>query len=281
MKGIAIKSLAASLIIFMLSMHTNLLAQADMISYGLHKTLPQANNVNLAMLPDYKFSIELPEISGFHINTGQNFTNLELFTSTDEAGNINTSSILDKIRRNNRVSTNNTVNLFHLGVRGQTSYTAFSINSRVSARTSIPREFFQFAILGNGSDQLDNGLLDLDRLSTNAMAFTKIGLSHGREILAGKMTVGVRLKYLIGHAYADTKSVDATLQTYGNDEFRGDFIAMNINQFDIRTAGIAASVFDDDFQEEDISNSVLSSRGFGVDLGATYQFTYKIKFFAS
>lgn len=257
------------------------LAQSDMISYGLYKTLPQANNLNPAMLPDYKFSIGLPGLSGFHVNTAQNFTNLELLTSTDEAGNINTANILDNLKRNNRLSSNNTVNLFHVGVRGLTSYTAFSVNTRAIARTSLPQEFFQFVALGNASDQLEDGLLDLSRFSTKAIGYTEIGLSHGREILGGKMTAGVRIKYLIGHAYADLNSFDASLRTYGNEEFRGDSIEMNINQFDVRTAGIAGALVNGQDQSEDTRGSLLSNGGFGLDLGATYEFSRKIQFFAS
>ncbi|WP_375579952.1 DUF5723 family protein [Marivirga tractuosa] len=256
-------------------------AQSDMISYGLNKTLPQANNLNPAILPDYKFSFGLPGLSGFHINTAQNFTNLELLTSKDESGNLNTSRVLNKLRRNNRISSNNTVNLLHIGVRSNSSYTAFSVNTRTVSRISLPKEFFQFVVLGNASDELKDGLLDLGRLSTKSTVYTEIGVSHGREILSGRMTVGVRLKYLMGHAYADIKSFDASLQTYGNDDFRGDSIEMNVNQFDIRTAGIAGALFDDYFQDNDIRTSVLSNRGFGLDLGATYKFSEKISFFAS
>lgn len=274
------KIIYSTLMFFILCGSNSLLAQSDMISYGLYKTLPQANNLNPAMLPDYKFSLGLPGLSGIHLNTAQNFTNLKSITS-DESGNINTANFIDNIRRNNRISLNNTVNLFHLGIRGLTSYSAISVNTRTVARISFPREFFQFAVLGNASDQLEDGLLDMSRFSTKTMGFTEIGLSHGREILDGKMTAGVRIKYLIGHGYADIKSFDAKLRTYGNNDFRGDSLEIDINQFDIRTAGVAGAVFNEDFKDEDIVSSALSNGGFALDLGATYEFSKKIKFFAS
>lgn len=267
-----------ALIVFIFWNTSNVLAQSDMIGYGLYKTLPQANNLNPAMLPDYKFSLGLPGLSGFHINTGQNFTNLELLTSVDENGNINTGDIFNKMRRNNRVTSNNTINLFHLGIRGLTSYTAFSVNTKTFARVSLPKELFAFALYGNASDQLDNGLLDLSRGSVKTMAYTEIGISHGREILAGKMTAGIRLKYIVGHAYGDMNSIDASLKTYGNDDFRGDSIEMNVNQFDVRTAGVAGGFIN---ENDDIRGSALSNGGFGLDLGATYEFSKKIRFFAS
>ncbi|WKK76361.2 DUF5723 family protein [Marivirga salinae] len=267
-----------ALIIFVFLNSSIALAQSDMIGYGLNKTLPQANNLNPAMLPDYKFSFGLPGISGVHSSTGQNFTNLDLLTSVDENGNINTSDIFNKMRRNNRVTSDNTVSILHLGIRGLTSYTAFSINTKAFARVSLPKELFAFALYGNASDKLDDGLLDFSRGSIKTMAYTEIGISHGREILAGKMTVGARVKYLIGHAYADVKSLDANLRTYGNDEFRGDSIKMNVNQFDVRTAGVAGDLINGN---EDVRGSALSNGGFGLDLGATYEYSKKIKFFAS
>lgn len=281
MKGMMKKIIYSALLILFIWNSSKVLAQSDMITYGLGKTLPQTNNLNPAILPDYKFSLGLPGLSGFHINTAQNFTNLEMLDAKDADGNINSSNLLNSIKRNNRISSNNTINLFHLGIRGLTSYTAVSINTRTTARVSLPREFFQFAILGNASNELEDGLLDLNRFSTKLMGYTEIGVSHGREILGGQMTAGIRVKYLIGHGYADIKNFDARLRTYGNDEFRGDSIEMNVNQFDIRTAGIAGSVFDDDFNSEDIRSSLLSNGGFGLDLGATYEFSKKIRFFAS
>ncbi len=267
-----------ALIVFIIWNSSTALAQSDMIGYGLYKTLPQANNLNPAMLPDYKFSFGLPGLSGFHTNTAQNFTNLELITSTDENGNINTNDIFNKMKRNNRLTTNNTINLFHLGIRGLTSYTAVSVNTKAFARSSLPKELFAFGLYGNASDNLDNGLLDLSRGSIKTMAYTEIGVSHGREILGGKMTVGARVKYLIGHAYADVKSFDASINTYGNNEFRGDSIEMNVNQFDVRTAGVAGDLIN---ENEDVRGSALSNGGFGLDLGATYEFSKKIRFFAS
>ncbi|WMN07988.1 DUF5723 family protein [Marivirga arenosa] len=275
------RNLQYIILIVLLITSGSVFAQSDMISYGLNKTLPQANNLNPAVLPDYKFSFGLPGLSGFHLNLGQNFTNLDLLTSTDAEGNIDTERILNRLRRNNRISVNNTVNVLHLGIRGLASYTAFSINTRAISRVSIPEEFFQFAVLGNASDQLEDGLLDLNRFNTKTIGFTEIGISHGREILAGKMTVGARLKLLLGHAYADINSFDAQLQTYGNEEFRGDSISMNINEFDIRTAGVTGALFNDQSTSEDIRSSALSNRGFGLDLGATYEFNEKINFFAS
>ncbi|HET8859778.1 DUF5723 family protein [Marivirga sp.] len=261
--------------------NTKVFGQSDMISYGLIKTLPQANNLNPAILPDYKFSMGFPGLSGFHTNTAQNFTNMAILFSKDAEGNVDTDNIFNNLRRNNRISTGNTVNIFHLGVRGTTSYTAFSINTKFSSRFSLPRELFALPLYGNASGQLEDGLADLSRLSTKTMGYTEVGLSHGREILAGKMTIGVRIKYLAGHAYADLNSFDASLRTFGNDDFRGDSIQVNSNSFDIRTAGIVGALVNEDNDQEDIIGSLLANRGFGLDLGATYDFTKKIKFFAS
>ncbi|WP_148230083.1 DUF5723 family protein [Marivirga tractuosa] len=270
-----------ALIVFLFWNTTSALAQSDMIGYGLYKTLPQANNLNPALLPDYKFSLGLPGLSGFHINTGQNFTNLELLTAVDENGNINTGDIFRKMRRNNRVTSNNTINLFHLGIRGLTSYTAFSINTKTFARASLPKELFALALYGNASDELDDGLVDLSRGSVKTMAYTEIGISHGREILAGKMTAGIRLKYMIGHAYADIPTIDGSLQTYGNSEFRGDSISLNVNQFEIRGGGAAGALMNGDDIGDDIRSAVTGNSGFGLDIGATYEFSQKIRFFAS
>lgn len=110
------------------------------------------------------------------------------------------------------------------------------------------------------------------------MAYTEIGVSHGREILAGKMTVGARFKYIIGHAYADIATFDASLQTFGNGDFRGDSIAINSNEFEVRGGGAAGALLNGDDVEDDIRAAVTGNSGFGLDLGATYEFSRRIKF---
>lgn len=257
------------------------MAQPDMIGYGLYKTLPQANNLNPAMLPDYKVSIGLPGLSGFRLNASQNFSNLEKLNAKDEEGRMILSDIYDGLNRNNRIATANTLNLFHLGIRGVSGYTAFSINSRVEARTNLPKGIFSLLYHGNSSNQIEDGLIDLNRISAKTMAFTEIAISHGREILSGKMTAGIRLKYLIGHNYSALPGLDASLRTYGNDSFRGDSITFTSNGFDAKLGGISGAVAVGKDNEADIINAGLRNSGIAVDLGATYKFSRKINFFAS
>lgn len=268
------------ILLLLVAISFKLKGQSDMIGYGLAKTLPQANALNPAILPDYKFSLGLPGLSGFHVNAGNNFTNLGLITSKDSEGNMPIDEIYDGLKKNNRLTGNANVNVFHLGIRGKKGYTAFSINTRAFVRSSIPKSFLGLPYYGNASDELEDGVMDFKKFSAKSMAFTEVALSHGRSMFTEKLTLGVRLKYLIGHAYADMPSFDASIKTFGNDEFRGDSIQFTSNGFNVRAGGMAGAVINDEDNSDDVANA-FNNGGFAVDLGATYQFTEKIQFFAS
>jgi len=246
-------------------------AQSDMIGYGLHKTLPQSNNLNPAFLPDYKFTLALPGLAGFKMNASQNFTNLELLTATNADSTFDISGFYEKLRNNNRITGNVSVPILNLGFRSGVSYTAFTINLRTFNRFSFPKDLVALAYLGNTGENSD---LNFDRLAFKSNTFSEVGLSHGREILGGKMTVGARIKYLIGHSYADISDFNLSLRTFE------DSIRLSTEGFTARTAGIAGYAANDSNDGDEI-NAALSSRGFGVDLGATYQFSTKIQFFGS
>jgi hypothetical protein len=256
---------------------TNLVyAQSDMIGYGLYKTLPQANQLNPALLPDYKVSIGLPGLAGFKMNLSQNFTNLEILSSKNEDGTMDLANIYDNLKRNNRTTANATANIFHIGIRGLNSYTSFSINTRSVNRLSFPKELVDLAYFGNASEQVDVSNLDFSRLSFKSNTFTEIGLSHGRSILNDKMTVGARFKVLIGHAYADISDFNLSLNTYGN----ADSIRLSTEGFTVRAGGIAGLLAQGG-PDDEIASSLLANKGIAFDLGATYQFNRKIKFFGS
>jgi hypothetical protein len=249
-------------------------AQPEMIGYGLARTLPQANALNPALLPDYKFTLGLPGISAIYSRTDVNFMNAQTLMDATSGEVLDTDLIYNKLKKNNRIANNETISLFNIGFRNARAYSAFSVNTRVFTRVSLPRDLLTMALYGNASSQLDNGLVDLKNLSFKANSYTEVALSHGREILSGRMTVGARLKYLIGHGTADLKGVDGYLQSHGTDS-----ITIVSNGFDARVGGIYPLLNDDDFDV--MSVALGKNNGFAIDLGATYQFTHKISFSAS
>ncbi len=269
-----------SIILILLVLAVKVKAQSDMIGYGLTKTLPQANALNPAILPDYKFTLGLPGLSGAHLYNGNNFIKLNQLNAKDAEGNLVLDPIFSGLKKNNRINTEANVNIFHLGVRGKKGYTAFSVNSRIISHATIPREVLALPYYGNASDQIPDGLVDLNNLSLRTVAFTEVGLSHGRSFLEDKLTIGVRLKYLVGHGIVDLPNVDASIRTFGNNDFRGDSIEFISNGFEVRAGGLAGAAANDDGSADEIKNA-FNNRGFGVDLGATFQLTEKINLFAS
>jgi hypothetical protein len=274
------KKLYISIILMLFVLAFQVKAQSDMIGYGLAKTLPQANSLNPAILPDYKFSLGLPGLSGAHFYSGNNFLTLKNLTAKDAEGNMLLEPIFAGLKNNNRINSEGNINIFHIGFRKQKSYTAVSVNSRFITQVSIPKELLALPYYGNASDQIPNGLVDLNDFAARATAFTEVGISHGRAFLDDKLTLGVKIKYLIGHGIVDLPNLDASIRTYGDNDFRGDSIEFRSNGFDVRAGGVFGAVAKDDGSVDDIKNA-FNNGGFGIDLGATFQLTEKISLFAS
>jgi hypothetical protein len=223
-------------------------------------------------------SVGLPGLSGFHTHTGQNFINLASLITDDTTSVLDANDIYDRIKNNNRLVNSNTINVFHIGIRGEKSYSAFSINTRTFTRITIPKDIFTLAVKGNASEDLDGGVVDLSGLSASSLGFTEVAVSHGREFFGGSFTLGARLKYLMGHAVFNAPTFDAQIITYGSPNFRGDSISLVSNGAEVRAAGAIGAEL---LNESITSQTVTSNGGFGLDLGATYQFTDRLSFSAS
>jgi hypothetical protein len=249
-----------------LLLSSSLTAQNSVTSLPLIRTLPQASGLNPGMLPEYKFALGLPGIGGIHSSTDINFMNLSTLLSADAE------QIYNRLARTSRLTNYQEVSLFHLGIRTQKSHTAFSIDTKTFSRFTFPRDLIGMVLLGNDHEKLAGQDVSLNNLSFVARAHTEFALTHGREILDG-LNVGVRLKYLMGHFDASLPGIDATLRA------NIDEVSFTANQFDVRTAGIAPFLSED---EVDYVNLALSpNSGFGIDVGAEYRLLKRLNLFAS
>lgn len=244
-----------------------LFAQNQITTLPLVRTLPQASYLNPGMLPDYKFAMSLPGLSGMYTTTDINFTNLNTIQTADPQ------KVYDKLARTNRLTNYQEISIFHFGIRTQKSHTAFSVNSRVFSRLTVPRDMLGVLLLGNGNENFSNRDISLNDFSFVSRAYTEFGITHGREILPN-LNVGVRLKYLQGHYDVSLNQLDARFINRGTDG-----LGFETNEFDFNVAGVADLIDGNDF--DPMSLAMNRNSGFGIDIGAEYRFLDRFNFFAS
>ena len=244
-------------------------AQIDHTLYNMSH-LPQIQLVNPSFQPTTKWYLAF---SGYGkvANTG--------FVANDLLGNrvgdtvvINATDFLNKLNRKNHVQAVAMADIdFGLRIMKKT-YLQFGVSQRVSTRLSVPKDLFEFAILGNAhpdliDKELNIGGFDMDATHYREVAF---GVSHQLNCNLG---FGARVKRLTGFENMSTKNTALTLKTDPNTY---DLTAKA--NLDFRTSGLDSL----DSRYNSPSNFINgpNNKGWGIDLGATYKYK-KFTFSAS
>ncbi len=232
-------------------------------------------NLNPALHSDYRF-VALPVIGstslGFLGNIGMasllypHDGNLVTFmhpdVSTEEAlANFNSG--------NNMISTDVNANLLSIGIKTGKLYNVIDFSLRASVDGSLPYDLFRF--LKTGTTEADS--YDFSGLNVRGAAFAQIGLGSSWRI--GDLTVGVKLKGLVGLAGLNVKMDRMNLRLTGDEwtvsadgTLSGAYDAMKI-----ATKKSSTGTYSDII---DFSNSEFDKRlgfngfGLGLDLGLVY-----------
>ena len=251
--------------------------QSELNLYHLYKTVPQANSLNAALFPDYKITVAMPGFGGHLAYVNNNFLTLNYIRkNTDATGtlNLSASDFSDELRSVNRLEVGTNSNIFHVGMRFPTTYVSVGANLRTTAGISMPREFLELILLGNGHPDVAESNIDLRKFSLRNMMYAEAYVTVGKEITTD-LYVGGRIKYLNG------------LTHFGLDRIGADFTVnseeatMQVEEFTLRSGGIAGlalkSVIDSTNNSPigDINPQLLFSNfrnsGLAFDVGGRYQ----------
>lgn len=250
------------------------IAQNQMTSLPLIRTLPQASYLNPGMMPDYKVAVAVPVFGGIYTSTDINFINANRLFSKTADGYMDINGIYNGLARRNRITNYQEIPIFHLGIRNDKSHTAFSVNTRMFSRFTAPKDILGVLTLGNNNPEFAGREIPLNDFSFISRTFTEIGLSHAREILPN-LNVGVRVKYLLGHYDLSLNQIDATLGNYGMDS-----ITFRTREFDFNTSGGVGDLIDgNDFDPLNLTG--VGNNGFGLDIGAEYKLMDRLNIYAS
>ena len=120
---------------------------------------------------------------------------------------IDANQFLDGLYKNNVTSAHINMNLLSVGFRAFHGVNLIELNLRSSTNVRLPYEFFEFAKLAGQKEHYQ-----LHNIGARSQNYVELALAHSHKI-GDNLTVGGKVKFLFGAAYADlnAKQLDLTL----------------------------------------------------------------------
>ena len=179
---------------------------------------------------------------------------------------ISEQTFLDPLKERNQLNTNVNLTLLALGFRTGNFYHTFDASLKVNQNAVLPKSLFSFAKVGTANGA-DSWLIENVGIGADAFGEIAYGLS---TTIGESLHVGARLKVLMGLAHAEMMidKLDLSLtgekwaaSTEGVVEIAGPISTgtSSADNVDLSNVGL------DEFNG-------LGGFGFGVDLGASYEF---------
>ena len=238
--------------------------------------VPQRIFQNPAFIPDQKFFIGIPVLSGVQSAYANPFSYNDIIDRDSyDSITFKVENFLVKIAKNDQLRLYSNLDILSMGthISNGRFFIGFSVRERLSQHIMIPENLGNLLWYGNAAPQFFGKHVNIAP-SVNVTAFDEWGASFSGYAMNRKMTWGGRLKYLSGRINTTTKKAEFDLFTDTSTykiQIRSDF--------ELRTSGI------DDiehYMNQRVSSLVFpGNNGFGVDLGLTYQFNDHIGISAS
>lgn len=286
-----IKPIKYILIVLLAMGFFNSHAQNSQVLYYMN--LSQNHLLNPALRPSNTFYLGFPVISGIDININNNFVNFsDVFMKSASGDSVisifhpgyDISRFVPKIKDVNAIEPRVMVQLFGLGFNaGKDLYVFLDINERVEGNVAVPGDLFRLALEGN--EQFVGSKMDLSSLRADVKYFREAGLGFSKNITS-KLRIGVRGKVLFGIAAAsiDNRLLNITVNDSYTHTLNADLtvnLSAPVNAYINSQNTIDSIVFDDSRFDSgsNIANYLLKTPnlGFGLDIGAEYRITERMK----
>lgn len=256
--------LAAVLLIFSVQLSYS---QAYFSYFQLRELVPQTQSLQPAFIPKNTFTFGLPT-AGFLAQS--DFRLRELISKPDGDINfeVNFNVLLGASAEINRVSTDVTANLFHIGYKTKNGGYSLFANARATVDLRYGKDFMEF--LANGNSNRIGAEINLSESRVFANSYQEIGVGHARKFLGEKLTVGARVKIITGLFHASTaEGASGTLYTNEID----NSWRISLRNATVNTAGLDLLLNSDDYESNATSSYAMSNRNKTVafDLGAKYK----------
>ena len=189
-----------------------------------------------------------------------------LFTNPD----IPAQEVLGNLKDVNRISENVGIGVLQGGFKAFGGYNNIAINIKESSSFALPKSIFSLLKEGIGNREYD-----IKDLHVKAAAYAEIALNHSRDIKqVPGLRAGVSLKFLlpVGFAEADFNDLNLILgennwQARANARLR---VGLDGLKYDTKVNDRTHNRYVSGVNTDDIKFGI-NGFGFGVDLGASYE----------
>ena len=253
--------------------------------------VPQAIHTNPALFYECRTYIELPVLSTIrfsYANSGFSYHDAIQYGTGSRSDSlvIDLDNLEGKMKKNNYIRSDATVNLAGAGFQLDDYYLHFNISNFTESRGNLPGDLLAAR---DGNWDLASGQprdLDLSGMGLKAMNYFQVAAGVSTEIL-DNLYAGVRLKYLRGSASISSPRADLYLLT------EGDPIRLEAKtNYRIRTSFPMEVSYDPQgfVSSVDISHSfnnifrdfiLANNHGAALDLGVIYRYDRQLTLAAS
>lgn len=194
-----------------------------------------------------------------------------LFPNADGTGlvtglnkSVSAEQFLSGLKPDNALSVDAGLNVFSFGKRKEKSFFTFELNLRADVGASLPYELFSFLKQGSGTD----GSYDLSGFKAGAKSYAEVAVGSAHILADGKLTLGARLKGLVGIAAADL-TLDKAIATINDSEISSELTG----GARVACAPLSLSNDSDGNLSVAFDQTALKPSGYGlaIDLGATWR----------
>lgn len=259
------------LLLFLFSI--SVFSQQNLTMYNMSSLQQTQAHVNPAITPTSKINIAIasllppfpfPSMYVNFSNSGFKLSDLITHDSQNKTY-FDFDNMLGKLKKNNYITSSVQIDLLTFGFKHKKNYFSFNFSEKIENRFRYPKDFLNVLINGNGA----SGILGEEQkfnFGIDAMHYTDISIGYNREIIEKKLTIGAKIKYLMGHENIYTKKSDVSLTT-GTQNY--DLTTKT--DIAIYTSGLDTNsrLNGDNFSTSKYIFNTKNS-GFGIDLGANY-----------
>ncbi len=251
----------------------------DNTLYLLH-IIPQANQLNPAVISPCKTYFELPLLSSVKLNlrnTGFGFHDAVHPGTGSQAGNyyLDLSNLDKKLKRMNYLRSDIDINLLGFGLTVREWFFTFGIANHTEIRAAYPDDILS---IRDGNWDIDNqeaNRISFNNMGVDATNWHSIGFSAAKEIMEG-LKLGLRLKYIQGAANLNTRSSKLELNTTTSPITLEAAMNYSLNASFPVELGYAGNGLVNSLNFDNSFNNIVGdfifnrNRGMSVDAGAVY-----------
>lgn len=242
-------------------------AQSTLKTAYFMDRMPMRHKLNPALMSEYGY-FSIPILGDVNVSVNSNLS-IDKFLYPMSDGtlglfahpSINSSDFLDGLRSNNVIKENLNLTLFGFGFHSENAYNTFDVSLRQNATVNLPISLFEFIV---GADD-GISVYDMSGTSINTTAWAEFAYGHSRRI-NDRLTVGIKVKYLSGLATADFTLDDMNFKATADNLALSAYGTGNVSIIAMPLVGSF-----DDLSLSDFDLSAGLNHGFGLDLGATYE----------